>query len=211
MAVRGTGWAKVCAGWLTARGVSPDRISQASLVFAALAFLAFWGAGVARPGPASAMLILAALCVQGRLLCNLFDGMVAVEGGRSGPAGAFWNEVPDRPADVLILAGAGLACGALWLGLLAAAGAVMTAYLRALSVSLTFGEDFSGPFAKPQRMAAVTIGAVVSALEVVLTGSVWVLTLALVVVAVGTFYTAGRRALRLLRKMEAAPKAQKAH
>jgi len=44
-------------------------------------------------------LILAAVMIQGRLICNLLDGMVAVEGGMSSPAGPVFNELPDRISD----------------------------------------------------------------------------------------------------------------
>ena len=40
--------------------------------------------------------ILFAGCVQCRLLCNLFDGMVAVEGGKRSPNGDLYNDMPDR-------------------------------------------------------------------------------------------------------------------
>lgn len=46
--------------------------------------------------------ILAAVFIQCRLLCNLFDGMVAVEGGKSTPSGELFNDIPDRVADPLI-------------------------------------------------------------------------------------------------------------
>ena len=55
------------------------------------------------------MFLAAAACIQLRLLCNLFDGMVAVEGGFKTKSGEIYNELPDRVADVLILAGAGYA------------------------------------------------------------------------------------------------------
>ncbi len=97
---------------LAARGVTPNAISQASMGAALVAALAFWGSaetsGVAR----ALLLVLAALGCQARLLCNLFDGMVAVEAGKGAPDGPFWNEFPDRVSDVLILVGgAGLAAG----------------------------------------------------------------------------------------------------
>ncbi len=55
--------------------------------------------------------VLGALCCQLRLICNLLDGLVAVEGGRGGADGAFWNEVPDRVSDILFLGAAGVAAG----------------------------------------------------------------------------------------------------
>lgn len=73
--------------------------------------------------------------VQGRLICNLLDGMVAVEGGLRSPVGAVFNDLPDRVSDSLILIGAGYGLAgfityAPQLGWAAALMAVMTAYVR---------------------------------------------------------------------------------
>ena len=200
LASRDAGWARRAAGWLTARGVAPDRISQASVGCAALALGLLW---LARDGGWGAALafVLAGVAVQGRLICNLLDGMVAVEGGRGGPRGAFWNEAPDRAADALILWGAGLACGAPALGLGCAVAALGTAYLRALGAALGHGEDFGGPLAKPQRMAAVTALCALSAVEAVLWGTRAAMEVGLWAVLAGTLLTCGLRARRLLRRM----------
>jgi phosphatidylglycerophosphate synthase len=45
--------------------------------------------------------VATAACIQLRLLCNLLDCMVAIEGGKSAPTGALFNEMPDRFADPL--------------------------------------------------------------------------------------------------------------
>lgn len=108
--------------------------------------------------------LVAAILIQGRLLANLLDGMVAVEGGKAGPVGALWNEVPDRIADIAILIGAGFAAGSLpLLGFAAALSAVFVAYIRALGGNLGAGEIFLGPQSKPQRMALLTGCAFISA------------------------------------------------
>lgn len=91
----------------------------------------------------------------------MMDGMLAVEGGLKSGTGELYNEIPDRIGDALILVPLGYAVGTSWgiaLGWAAAAGAVMTAYIRALGASLTGKHDFCGPMAKPHRMAAVTLG-----------------------------------------------------
>ena len=93
-------------------------------------------------------LIAAALFIQLRLLCNLFDGMVAIEGGLASKDGPFWNEFPDRVADILILVGAGLACGFVALGWAAACMAVLTAYVRELGRAVNVPADYRGPMAK---------------------------------------------------------------
>lgn len=143
-----------------------------------------------------------AVFIQLRLICNLLDGMVAVEGGKKTPTGELWNEIPDRFADTILLVCAGVASGALWLGALAAWGALMTAYIRAFGASLTGEQDFSGPFAKPQRMALLTVAALFSAFssrcpEAMVLG----MNGALGVIALGTFFTLIRRISRLSRQL----------
>lgn len=191
LATRSAGWARKLAAWLSRTRATPNAISAASIGFAAIAFGAFW----VSQGAAWGWLILAALCIQLRLLCNLLDGMVAVEGGKASPDGPFWNEVPDRVADVLILVGAGLAVQNAGLGWAAGAFAVMTAYLREAAVAQGMPADFSGPMAKPHRMAAMTGAAVLAAVAPMIAG-VATLEIALWGVLIGTGVTAVRRAVR---------------
>jgi phosphatidylglycerophosphate synthase len=200
---RDTGWAQGIARRLAGTSVTPNRISQASMGFAALAGVAFWASSVVPPVMAAALLVLGAAACQGRLLCNLFDGMVAVEGGKREADGPFWNEAPDRVADLLILAGAGLGTGQPALGFAAGAGAVLTAYVRELGRAEGLGSDFSGPMAKQHRMAVVTLGALAGAVEVVTRGSDVALTVALWVVVAGTAVTAVRRSARLIAALKA--------
>src|SRR5690625_7116847 len=163
IAARGTGWASGTASWLVRRGVTPNQISVAGVVFAAVAgglvgarvVLPLWWATVA--------LLLAAVCIQCRLLCNLFDGMVAIEGGKTTPAGEMFNDIPDRLADPLILIGAGYAAATVGLGpalgWLAALLAVLTAYIGGLGVTLGAPGGLRGPMAKPHRRALITAAA----------------------------------------------------
>ena len=196
---RDTRWARALATRLGASRITPNQISQASFGFAALGLLFFWAAS-ATVGIAQALaLILAAATMQLRLLCNLLDGMVAIEGGKSAPPGPFWNEPPDRAADTLFLAGAGLAAGQPALGLAAAAFAIATAYIRELGRAEGFPADFSGPMAKPHRMAALTIGALIAAVH----ATDWTLTVTLWIIALGTVATILRRAIRLLKALQA--------
>lgn len=198
IASRDTKWAANVTRWLVARRIAPNRISMASVLAAAGAGAAFAGAGCAQPIWAGLLLIAGAGLTQLRLLCNLFDGLVAVEGGMGSPDGAFWNEVPDRLSDLLILAGFGMAAGSPTLGLLAGALAVMTAYLREFGRAAGLGSDFSGPGAKSHRMAVVTGGALVQVLVLIL-GLGWPLVLwALWLVILLTAVTVIRRSLRIL-------------
>jgi len=205
IASRDTKLAARVAKALADRGVSPNLISQFSMVFAALAGVAFWLSGVT-DGILSALCLLgAALGCQLRLLCNLFDGMVAVEGGRSMADGAFWNEAPDRVADLFILVGIGLATGHPGLGWAAAALAIGTAYVRELGSSLGQAADFRGPMAKPQRMAVATAAAVLAIFVPSILG--WsVLRTCLWVIVLGSAVTILRRSLAIIDFLKSASK-----
>ena len=105
--VRGAGFAQKTAKWLSGKNITPNQISIASVFFAMLAAACL----IARPYLPGFWLwllpVLAAVFIQCRLLCNLFDGMVAVEGGKGTPSGELFNDIPDRIADPLILVAAG--------------------------------------------------------------------------------------------------------
>lgn len=199
---RGTAWARKLTQWLAATGITPNQISQAGIAMAALSGAAFWLSGEAGDawGRAALLMVAAAFC-QLRLLCNLLDGMVAVEAGRSAPDGVFWNEVPDRAADILILAGVGYGIGMPELGWAAAAFAVLTAYVREVGRAEGVGVDFRGPLAKPQRMAVITAAALLSLPEPLWDGGGGVLEIALWIVALGALITTLRRARRLVKQL----------
>jgi phosphatidylglycerophosphate synthase len=104
-----------------------------------------------------------------------------------------------------VLVGLGYAPGgAPWLGFAAALCAVMTAYVSAFGQAQGQPPDFSGPFAKPQRMQAVALACLLC-FALPLVGHdplAWSLpTWALAVIAVGTFATVLRRLFRLARRL----------
>jgi phosphatidylglycerophosphate synthase len=202
---RSTAWAVRAAAALTRAGATPNGISAASMVMAALGALAFIAAGYAWIAPVIGC-VLAALFIQLRLVCNLLDGMVAIEGGRRTPTGGIWNEVPDRFADTLLLIGAGIGCGHPWAGAAAAWAAVMTAYVRALGAELGAGQDFGGPFAKPQRMAALTAAALLTPLEFLWNSRPPALAAALWLIAAGALLTTLLRLRRLATTLKSAAK-----
>lgn len=189
---RASAWAVGLSRVLVRSGISANMISVFSVVFAL-------GAGVVLVCVGEVWLprlwlLAAAGCVQLRLVCNLMDGMVAIEGGKKSATGSLFNEVPDRIADVAILAGAGFCTFAqpwgLHLGWLAAAGAVMTACIRMQGAALTGKHDFRGPMAKPHRMALITGVCVIGALLPEVTD--WFLW-ALALIVAGEVVTLARR------------------
>jgi phosphatidylglycerophosphate synthase len=149
---------KNLAAGLARVGVTPNAISFFSIVFGVLAGVAFWGTTLAHSEWSLRLhWLLAAVFIQLRLVANLLDGMVAVEGRKGGPTGDLWNEAPDRISDAAIFIGAGYAWGSSpTLGWAAALTAVFVAYVRALGASVGAGQCFLGPQAKPHRMALMT-------------------------------------------------------
>ena len=178
---------------LALAGVRPNYISIASLAVAALAAFCLLRQYFAA----------AAVLVQGRLLCNLLDGMVAIEGGLGSRSGEIYNDLPDRVSDALILTAAGYAVSwpafARELGWLAGFLAVMTAYIRVLGGACGLAQDFGGPMAKPQRMAVMTA----AALAAIFDPRALVLGLALVIA--GSLVTAALRLRRIVRRLESRP------
>jgi len=158
IAVRSSAWASLVSRALIDIGLTPNQVSALSIVFAACAAVALAGSSHLDGGWRIAALVTCAICIQLRLLCNLFDGMMAIEGGQRTPLGDLYNDVPDRIADPVILIAAGVATGklalGLWLGWLAALLAVLTAYVRVLGAASGAGHDFTGPMAKQHRMAS---------------------------------------------------------
>lgn len=187
------------AAWLAAHGASPNGISVAGMVFGIAAGLAFWL--TSRGGTVWPWWLAGAACVQLRLLCNLFDGMVAVEGGRRSAVGELYNEIPDRVSDAATLVGLGVAAGSTpVLGWAAAAVALFLAYVRAAGVVAGAQQAFQGPMAKPQRMAAVTVASLVATVAPL----AWhVPAVALGAVVVGGIVTVPRRLSAIARDLRA--------
>src|SRR5215470_8918189 len=185
LASRDRRWAALFTQALLRTPITPNQISLLGIGFSALGAWALVGAPRTQWG-----FLVGALAIQLRLLCNLFDGLVALEGGRGSTDGPLYNEVPDRVEDTLFLVAFGCAAGSTWLGFVAALLAMFTAYIRVLGGSLGLAQDFRGPMAKQHRMAALTLACVAAFVETSIGPTHYSLQLTLVVVAVGSLWTA---------------------
>ena len=193
---RSAKWARSVAAALARRGVSPNFISVVGIGFAGGAAALFFSL------PTSLGLVLAAVCIQLRLLCNMLDGMVAVEGGLKSASGDLYNEFPDRLQDSLILIAAGYAVGLPELGWASALLATMTAHARAYGGALKLAQDFRGPMAKQHRMFLITLACLISAVELSQRGSLISLEVALWMVVGGSAITWMRRLVNMKQKLE---------
>ena len=208
LATRHAGWAKALAHALGRARVRPNTVSVASVGFALIGGVAFLLVPSLTPGRQATALLAAAAAIQLRLLCNMLDGMLAVEEGLKTRTGDVYNELPDRVADVVILVGAGYSIqflpGGATLGWAAAVAALLTAYVRALGGSLGLTQYFIGPMAKQHRMFTLTLAAVVSAVEAIAGVPPRAMPIALAAIVVGSMATAWRRTARIMRELDAA-------
>jgi phosphatidylglycerophosphate synthase len=197
---RSLGAVQSLAKTLAERNIYPNTISLVSVAFALVGFVALWGVGRGWPFPIF-FLILAIVCIQGRLLCNLVDGLVAVEWDMKQKGGDLFNELPDRASDALFFVGAGYLAGNVELGWLCAVLAIFTAYVRAFGASLGQPQDFSGPCAKQQRMFLLTVGLVLAIVAPIAGVTLNLVNVMLWLIAAGTAVTAWQRIRRLYARL----------
>lgn len=197
VASRKVGVFQAAAKKLSHWGVSPNQISVMSVMFAAIGSIGLY----CLPGSVNSIEalmygLIALVGIQGRLICNLLDGLVAIEGGKKTPVGELYNEVPDRLSDSLLLIAAGFGVNQIGfmfgsiIGIAAALAALSTAYVRVLGGSLGLAQSFRGPMAKQHRMALLNVGVILSVVELIFRGETGFLLISvLVTIFVGSVLT----------------------
>ncbi|MCM8538803.1 MAG: CDP-alcohol phosphatidyltransferase family protein [Lentisphaeraceae bacterium] len=196
------------AKWLSSKNITPNQISIFSIFFAGAGAASLYYFQYASNQLIWILPLVTAVCIQCRLLCNLFDGMVAVEGGKGTPAGELFNDIPDRIADSLLFIAAGYAVSrfseyAIVLGWCTALFAVATAYVRTLASAVGAPTNFCGPMAKQHRMFILTLACLLtSALNFTSINIFAIIFYALISISVGSLYTALRRARKAYKFLE---------
>jgi len=84
--IRNAAWVQALSRWLASTAVTPNQVSVIGLTMALMAGAVFAAPGRMGGWPNWLLFRLVEVLIQGRLLGNLFDGLVAVEGGRDRPA-----------------------------------------------------------------------------------------------------------------------------
>jgi phosphatidylglycerophosphate synthase len=138
--------------------IHPDVFSYASIVAALISGVLFWQS---RTHPRFIVIAVAFALI--RLWLNMFDGMVALAAGKASKKGEIINDLPDRISDVLIFAGIAHSgwCNpfyAYWVAL----AAVIVAYVGLFGQAVGVQREFSGVMAKPWRIVALSIGALLT-------------------------------------------------
>jgi phosphatidylglycerophosphate synthase len=189
-------WAQATASFLAGLGIRPNQISLTSILAAAVGALSLiffsppWNA-------------IGCICgVQVRLLCNLLDGMVAVEHGKQTQLGILYNELPDRVSDSMLLIAIGYASGIPWLGWLGALLAALSAYIRMFGAALGFAQDYRGPMAKQHRMALLTAGCLISIVEHFASRTSYSLPITCGLITIGSLLTCWARIRALVPRLQ---------
>ncbi|MFJ8229044.1 phosphatidate cytidylyltransferase [Streptomyces sp. NPDC094448] len=170
-------------GVLVRRGVSPDALTAAGAGCAAGAAAAL----ALLPAPLAALPV--AVLLAARLACANLDGAVARDTGRTGPRGALHNELGDRAADLLVLAGF-LTLAPLWLVAAAGLAATLPSWVSLAGAAAGAPRLNGGPVGKTERCLLVVVAA----------ASGWAVPV-LAVLAAGSALTALLRLARLRKEL----------
>ncbi|MEU5688545.1 phosphatidate cytidylyltransferase [Streptomyces venezuelae] len=171
---------------LVRREVSPDTLTLAGVACAAGAAVALVALPFGYAAPPVALLLAARLA-----FANL-DGALARDTGRTTRRGALLNELGDRAADLVVLAGF-LPLAPLWLVATAALAATLPSWVSLAGAAAGADRLNGGPVGKTERCALVVVAA----------ASGWTVPV-LAVVAAGSALTAALRLARLWRELDGA-------
>jgi CDP-diacylglycerol--glycerol-3-phosphate 3-phosphatidyltransferase len=131
---------------------SPDALTLAAIPISALAGVAIL---VSPDVPFALLFVPAAAAI--RLVLNLLDGALARRTERTHPRGAFYNELGDRCADVLMLAPVAFLPGAIaptvWLGVVFA---VLASFTSVATQAAGGERSYRGILSKPGRLALLS-------------------------------------------------------
>jgi phosphatidylglycerophosphate synthase len=184
--------------------IHPDVFSYASIAAALAAGLLFW-----QSGTHPRYIVIAVAFAMLRLWLNMFDGMVALAAGKASRKGEIINDLPDRVSDVLIFVGIAHSgwCGAYYAYWVAIA-ALIVAYVGLFGQAVGVQREFSGVMAKPWRIVALSIGALITMFLVLAGRPFWfggfsVLDWTHFLILAGCVQTVG---IRLSRIFQALPK-----
>jgi CDP-diacylglycerol--glycerol-3-phosphate 3-phosphatidyltransferase len=174
---------------LVTRNVGAD-----SLTIAAVAVSLVAGSAIGLGSLLEMPILWAAVAPLGliRLALNALDGSVARRSGTARPFGLALNELCDRLSDAALIASLGFVVP-WWAVGAALTGAFLASTSGIVAAVVTGHRDTSGPMGKADRVAVLSVGAVVAGL----TGSEPSFLVAALVIAVGATITALLRILRL--------------
>ncbi|MFB6152793.1 MAG: CDP-alcohol phosphatidyltransferase family protein [Halodesulfurarchaeum sp.] len=140
-------------------GLSPNAVSVVAFLAAIAAAAAFAVADSGR-----GWYLLGAFLVLANGYLDLVDGALARAQGHDSKAGDLLDHVLDRYADILIIAGLAAGVDAYAIGLAAVTGVLMTSYLGTQAQAVGLDRVYAGVLGRADRLALVTVVAVLAAL-----------------------------------------------
>mgnify|MGYP001812058575 FL=1 len=168
-----------------ARGISADALTLAAMPVAALG-----GLCLALSEALPVALLAVPLLAAARLVLNLIDGQVARRSGTEHPWGEVLNELGDRVADVLFIAGLAFvaAVGPL-LALSAVIAALLASYAGVVARATGAPRGYGGVMSKPGRMIVLAVAAPLA----FVVGAGWPLVAGAWIILLGSLVTLAQR------------------
>jgi phosphatidylglycerophosphate synthase len=130
------------------QGIHPDVISFTAFVVALVTGYVYWRLSV-HP----IFLIVCIFLIILRMTLNTLDGLIALKIGRTSMIGEMVNALPDRYADMFLVAGIALSplCNTL-LGMVAAINVLLVSYTGMLGKAIGVSWQHHGPLDKVDRL-----------------------------------------------------------
>jgi archaetidylinositol phosphate synthase len=131
----------------------PDVVSYAAVLVAGVTGLCFYKAA-----DSPALLIWAIVLTLLRMSLNTLDGVLAIQRGRLTLRGKVVNALPDRYADIFVVAGVALSplCRD-WLGVAALCSMFLVSYTGILGKALGVSWQQHGPLDKVERLVILMV------------------------------------------------------
>ncbi|MCD4703575.1 MAG: CDP-alcohol phosphatidyltransferase family protein [Methanosarcinaceae archaeon] len=179
------------------RGISPDAISFASLVFALLAGICYYYSM-----NESLMVVAAVVFVALNSFFDALDGAMARYLRITSKRGDFLDHVIDRYSDVFIICGIFFAGYIHWqLGVVAIVGVLLTSYLGTQAQALDIGRFYGGIMGRADRLVLIMLASVVHYAYPHSFFGYPVLGWTIVIIAVGSHITALQRIAHIWKQL----------
>ena len=135
--------------------VHPNTITWVSLLFAVAAALCLYSADLGW------VLLLTPVFITLRMMCNLLDGMVAIERAMTSPQGEALQDTVDRLADSCMVLGAAFSpIGDLRLGIVAITLMLISSYVGIQKKAVGGSREYGGILGKGDRFLLFSIASV---------------------------------------------------
>ncbi len=186
------------ASVLARMGLTPNKVSMLSLIFALLSGVSYYNSSDSR-------LYLAAALVF--IILNSFtdavDGVMARQKNIQSDQGDLLDHVIDRYADTFIICGIFFAGYTNWMiGVAAITGVLITSYMGTQAQAVGAGRDYGGIMGRADRLALIIMVTVANVFYPFEIYSMQLLGWVIVVIAIMSHFTALQRFLRIWGEME---------